>query len=191
MVNLIHALVFIANTVLNLYTGAVMLRFLMQQVRADFYNPLAQAMMKATNPLLLPLRRLIRPWNRMDLAALVLVLLLQFFNVLLVTFLANLPQAYLPYSPGYLLMWTFIKVVYILLNLYFLTIFLEVLLSWFAQGRSAMDGLLRPMNAPLLRPVRRLLPPLGGLDFSPLVILLLLQVIDYYALPHIWPLMGL
>lgn len=191
MVNLIHALVFIANTVLNLYTGAVMLRFLMQQVRADFYNPLAQAMMKATNPLLLPLRRLIRPWNRMDLAALVLVLLLQFFNVLLVTFLANLPEAYLPYTPGYLLMWTFIKIVYILLNLYFLTIFLEVLLSWFAQGRSAMDGLLRPLNAPLLRPVRRLLPPLGGLDFSPLVILLLLQVIDYYALPHIWPLMGL
>ncbi|MGE5625064.1 MAG: YggT family protein [Bacillota bacterium] len=191
MANLIHALVFIVNTVLNLYTGAVMLRFLMQQVRADFYNPLAQAMMKITNPLLLPLRRVIRPWNRLDLAALVLVVLLQFLNVLLVTFLANLPGAYIPYAPGYLVMWTFIKIVYILLNLYFLTIFLEVILSWFAQGRSSMDGLLRPLNAPLLRPVRSVLPPLGGLDFSPLVVLLLLQVIDYYVLPHIWPLMGL
>lgn len=191
MDNLIHALVFIANTVLGLYTAAVMLRFLMQQVRADFYNPLAQAMMKLTNPLLLPLRRLIHPWGRLDLAALVLVFLLQLGNVLLVTFLANLPARYLSYSPGYLLLWTFIKIVYILLNLYFLSILLEAALSWFGQGRNSMDGLLRPLNAPLLRPVRRVLPPLGGLDFSPLVILLLLQVIDYFVLPHIWPLMGI
>ncbi|HLW75204.1 MAG TPA: YggT family protein [Gammaproteobacteria bacterium] len=191
MDNLIHALVFILNTLLGIYTGAVMLRFLMQQVRADFYNPLAQAMMKITNPLLLPLRRVIRPWNRMDIAALVLVLLLQFGNVLLVTFLANLPGKYLSYTPGYLVFWTLIKLVYILLNLYFLTILMEVVMSWIGQGRSSMDALLRPLNAPLLRPVRRLIPPLGGLDFSPLVILLLLQVIDYYVLPNIWPLMGL
>lgn len=191
MLNLIHALVFVSNTLLGVYTGAVLLRFLMQQVRADFYNPLAQAVMKLTNPLLLPLRRVIRPWNRIDLASLVLILLLQLVNVLLVTFLANLTDYNLSYTPGYLLMWTFIKLVYILLNLYFLSILMEVVLSWFGQGQSPMDGMLRPLNAPLLGPVRRLLPPLGGLDFSPLVVLLLLQVIDYYVLPHIWPLMGL
>ena len=191
MDNLIHALVFVTNTLLGVYTGAVMLRFLMQQVRADFYNPLAQAVMKLTNPLLLPLRRVIRPWNRIDLASLVLILLLQLVNVLLVTFLANLTDYHLSYTLGYLLMWTFIKLVYILLNLYFLSILMEVVLSWVGQGRSPLDGMLRPVNAPLLRPVRRLLPALGGLDFSPLVVLLLLQVIDYYVLPHIWPLMGL
>ena len=191
MLNLIHALVFVSNTLLGVYTGAVLLRFLMQQVRADFYNPLAQAVMKLTNPLLLPLRRVIRPWNRIDLASLVLILLLQFVNVLLVTFLANLTDYNLSYTPGYLLMWTLIKLVYILLNLYFFSILTEVVLSWFGQGRSPLDGMLHPLNAPLLRPVRRLLPPLGGLDFSPLVVLLLLQVIDYYVLPHIWPLMGL
>ena len=81
MENSVHALVFVINTVLGLYTAAVILRFLMQQVRADFYNPLAQAMMKLTNPLLLPLRRFIRPWNRIDLASLVLALLLQLLNV--------------------------------------------------------------------------------------------------------------
>ena len=147
--------------------------------------------MKLTNPLLLPLRRVIRPWNRIDLASLVLILLLQLLNVLLVTFLANLTDYNLSYTPGYLLMWTFIKLVYILLNLYFLSILMEVVLSWVGQGRSPMDGMLRPVNAPLLRPVRRILPALGGLDFSPLVVLLILQVIDYYVLPHIWPLMGL
>jgi YggT family protein len=191
MVNLIHALVFVSNTLLGVYTGAVLLRFLMQQVRADFYNPVAQAVMKLTNPLLLPLRRLVRPWNRIDMAALVLILLLQFGNVLWVTFLANLTDYQLAYTPGYLLMCTFIKLGYILLNLYFLTILTEVLMSWLGQGRGPLDGMLRPLNAPLLRPVRRILPPMGGLDFSPLVVILLLQVIDYYVLPHIWPFMGL
>lgn len=191
MENSVHALVFIINAVLGLYTAAVLLRFLMQQVRADFYNPLAQAMMKLTNPLLLPLRRVIRPWNRIDLASLVLAVLLQFGNVLLVTWLANRVNYDIAYAPGFLLMWTALKLLYILVNLYFFTILIEVLTSWLSQGRGPMDGLFRPVNAPLLRPVRRLLPPFSGLDFSPLVVLLVLQVIGYYFLPHIWPFMGI
>ena len=191
MENSVHALVFIINTLLGLYTAAVLLRFLMQQVKADFYNPLAQAMMKATNPLLLPLRRVIRPWKRIDLASLVLAVLLQFGNVLLVTWLANRVSYDLAYSPGFLLMWTALKLLYILVNLYFFTILVEVLMSWFSQGRNPMDGLFRPVNAPLLRPVRRVLPPFSGLDFSPLVVLLVLQVIGYFFLPHIWPFMGI
>jgi len=191
MENSVHALVFIINTVLGLYTAAVLLRFLMQQVRADFYNPLAQAMMKLTNPLLLPLRRVIRPWNRIDLASLVLAVLLQFGNVLLVTWLANRVSYDIAYAPGFLLMWTVLKLLYILVNLYFFTILIEVLTSWLSQGRGPMDGLFRPVNAPLLRPVRRVLPPFSGLDFSPLVVLLVLQVIGYYFLPHIWPFMGI
>jgi YggT family protein len=191
MENSVHALVFIINTVLGLYTAAVLLRFLMQQVRADFYNPLAKAMMKLTDPLLLPLRRVIRPWNRIDLASLVLVLVLQFGNVLLVTWLANRVGYSLAYGPGFLLMWIAIKLVYILVNLYFFTILVEVLMSWFNQGRSPMDSMIRPVNAPLLRPVRRVLPPFSGLDFSPLVVLLILQVISYFFMPHIWPFMGI
>ncbi len=192
MLNLIHALVFVLNTVLGVFTGAVLLRFLMQQTRADFYNPLGQAVMKLTNPLLMPVRRLVPPWNRVDMAALVLVVVLQLCNVLLVTFLASLlPGHDFYYGPWYLISWTGLKLVYILLNLYFLTILFEVLSSWLGQGRGPLDGVLRPVNGPLLRPVRQLLPPLGGLDFSPLVVMLLIQVIDYYALPQYWPLMGL
>lgn len=192
MLNLIHALVFVFNTVFDVFTGAVLLRFLMQQTRADFYNPLGQAVMKLTNPLLMPMRRLVPPWNRIDMAALVLVVVLQLFNVLLVTFLASLlPGHDFYFGPWYLITWTALKLIYILLNLYFLTILLEVLSSWLSQGRGPLDSVLRPVNGPLLRPVRRALPPLGGLDFSPLVVMLLIQVIDYYALPQYWPLMGL
>jgi YggT family protein len=191
MENSVHALVFIINTILGLYTAAVLLRFLMQQVRADFYNPFAQAMMKLTNPLLLPLRRVVRPWNRIDLASLVLAVLLQLGNVVLVTWCANRVGYGLAYGPGFLLEWTLFKLLYILLNLYFFTIFVEVLTSWFSQGRGPMDGMIRPVNAPLLRPVRRVMPPFSGLDFSPLVVLLALQVINYFFMPHIWPFMGI
>ena len=177
----IIALVFVINTLLGLYSAAVLLRFLMQQVRADFYNPLAQAVVKLTNPLLLPLRRVVPAWGKLDMAALVLVLAVQFLNVLLVMWVADMP-----YTWGYLAWWTVLKVIFILVNLYFFSILLEALMSWLGHGRSPIDGLLRPLNAPLLRPARRLLPPTSGLDFSPLLVMLLLQVINL-LLPLAWP----
>lgn len=178
------ALVFVINTLMGLYTAAVLLRFLMQQVRADFYNPLAQTVMRLTNPLLLPLRRVIPPWKRIDLASLVLVVVLQFANVWLVLFVSDSPYMY---AWGSIVFWTVFKVVFILVNLYFFSVLLEALMSWFSQGRSPMDGVLRPLNAPLLRPARRILPPTSGLDFSPLLVMLVLQVINL-LLPLAWPL---
>ena len=175
------ALVFVINTLLGLFTTAVMLRFLMQQVRADFYNPLAQTVVKVTNPLMVPLRRLLRPWGRVDAAALVLMLAVQFLNVLLVMWVASMP-----YTWGYIVYWTVLKLIFILVNLYFFSILLEAVISWLGQGRSPLDGLLRPLNAPLLNPVRRVLPPSSGLDFSPLVVMLVLQVVNL-LLPLAWP----
>ena len=177
----IIALVFVINTLLGLYSAAVLLRFLMQQVRADFYNPLAQAVVKITNPLLLPLRRVIPAWGKKDVAALVLMLVVQSVNVFLVMWVADMP-----YTWGYLAYWTVLKLAFILVNLYFFSILLEALMSWLGQGRGPMDGLLRPLNAPLLRPARRILPPTSGLDFSPLLVMLVLQVINL-LLPLAWP----
>jgi len=177
----IIALVFVINTLLGLYTAAVLLRFLMQQMRADFYNPLAQAVVKVTNPLLLPLRRVIPAWGKMDMAAIVLMVAVQFVNVLLVMLAASMP-----YTWGYLIYWTILKLIFILVNLYFFSILLEALMSWLGQGRGPLDGLLRPLNAPLLRPARRILPPTSGLDFSPLLVMLVLQVINL-LLPLAWP----
>ena len=177
----IYALVFVINTLLGLYTAAVMLRFLMQQVRADFYNPLSQAIVKLSNPLLLPLRRVIPAWGKVDTAAVVLMLVVQFVNVLLVMLVAEMP-----YTWGYLIYWTILKLIFILVNLYFFSILMEAVISWLGQGRSPLDGLLKPINAPLLRPARRILPPTSGLDFSPLLVMLALQVINL-LLPLAWP----
>ncbi len=134
----IIALVFVINTLLGLYTAGVLLRFLMQQVRADFYNPLAQAVVKATNPLLLPLRRVIPAWGKIDSAALVLMLVVQFANVLLVMWVATAPALHL----GLLVFWTILKLIFILVNLYFFSILMEAVISWLGQGRSPLDGLL-------------------------------------------------
>ncbi|MDE2196602.1 MAG: YggT family protein [Gammaproteobacteria bacterium] len=177
------ALVFLINTLFGLYTAAVMLRFLLQRVRADFYNPLSQAIVKITNPLVLPLRRLIPGWRGLDFAALALTSLLQLGNVLLVVWITSLPSG--PVAIAY---WTLLKLAFVLVNLYFFTILVEAILSWTGSGRQhPMAGVLWSVNAPLLKPARRLIPPLGGLDFSPLAVMLLLQVINI-LLPLQWPL---
>jgi len=179
---MIDAIVFLINALFGLYAGAVMLRFLLQWVRASFYNPLCQAIVRLTNPLLLPLRRVVPGWRNLDIAALVLMFVVELVNVALLMLILGISV-----SPVYVLYWAVIKLLFILINLYFFSILLEALLSWVGQGRGdPLSGVLRPLNAPLLRPVRRLLPAVGGLDFSPLVIMLFLQAANI-ALSHYAP----
>lgn len=178
-----EALVFVINVLFGLYTAAVMLRFLLQWVRADFYNPICQAIVKITNPLLLPLRRVIPGWRGLDFAAVALAILVQLINVVLVIALVGIPLA-----PAWIVWWIFLKLVFVLVNLYFITILVEAILSWTNSGaRHPLAGLLWSLNAPLLRPARKLIPPIAGLDFSPLAVLILLQVINI-LLPLPWPL---
>jgi len=179
----LYALVFLINTLFGLFTAAVILRFLLQWLRADFYNPICQAIVKITNPLLLPLRRIIPGWRGLDFAAVVLAVILQLINVTLVLVIViGFP------SPLNLAWWTVLKLVFLLVNLYFVTILVEAILSWTnASQHNPIAGLLWCINAPLLQPARKLIPPLGGLDLSPLVILILLQVVNI-LLPLQWPL---
>lgn len=178
-----QALIFVINTLFGLYSAAVLLRLLLQWVRADFYNPLSQAIVMLTNPPLRPLRRVIPGWRGIDFAALLLAALIQLINVLLVLWIAGVSA-----NPFSVVIWTLLKLVFILVNLYFFSILLEAILSWTGQGRyNPVGRMLWQLNAPLLGPVRRVLPPLGGLDLSPLVIIILLQVVNI-LLPLGWPL---
>lgn len=170
---------FLINTLFGLYIGAVLLRFLLQAVRADYYNPLAQIVVKLTNPLLLPLRRIIPGWRKLDLAALVLAYLLALLNLALVVLLYGAMPALLPWLLGGLL-----RLLLILLNLYTFTILIQALMSWLSPGYHPVMGALASVNEPLLRPVRRLIPPLGGLDLSPLFVLLGLQVVRILLAGH-------
>lgn len=164
---------FIVKTLLDLYLITFLLRFLLQWTRADFHNPLSQFIVQVTNPIVRPLRRMIPSWRGLDLATLVALLLLQ----LLVTFGLVWVKGEVvgPVDVfGYAVLRTFVAAV----RLYFFTILIYALLSWVSPGQwSPLTSVLASLNEPLLRPVRRVIPPVGGLDLSPLFVLIGLQAL--------------
>lgn len=169
---LAQAIVFVVNTAFGLFIGAVMLRLLLQWVRADFYNPLSQAIVKLTNPLLRPLRRYIPAIGRVDTASVVLMLVLQLINLWLAIALSGGSGAL-----GGLLVMALAELLSKLLYLYTFAILVQVIASWVSPGgRSAALDLVDSLTSPLLRPLQERLPPLGGLDLSPMLALVLLQL---------------
>ncbi len=163
---------FLVNTVFGLYIGAVMLRLLLQWARADFYNPLSQAIVKVTNPVLRPLRRYIPALGKVDTASVVLIFVLQFLNTWLVSALFGTHLGGLT-----MLIVSFTELLSKLIYLYIFAIVIQAIASWVApSAHNPVLRLIEALTEPLLRPVRQLLPNLGGLDLSPLVVIVLLQL---------------
>ena len=166
------AAVFLISTLFNLYIFAVLLRFLMQWVRADFYNPISQFLVKITNPPLRPLRRIIPGLGGIDLASVVLLIALQMLDLLLI----NIAVGRMNSAEG-LFVTAVAELLSTLITLYFITIFVEVILSWIAAGTyNPVTYLVHQLNAPVMAPARRLIPPIGGIDLSPLVVMIVLQL---------------
>ena len=173
-------LVYLIQTALTLYLLAMLLRFLLQLARADFYNPISQFLVKVTNPLLLPLRKVIPGYAGLDLASLLLAVLLQALGIvlLLVLFGAGLPGIPL------LLLWSALGVIGLLVNIYFFALLGMIILSWVAPGsHNPAILLLYQITEPVMAPFRKALPPMGGLDFSPILVFILINVIQI-ALRH-------
>jgi YggT family protein len=179
-------MLFVIDTLLTLVVGAFLLRLLFQIVRADFRNPLAQAIVRVTNPVVLPLRRLFPPAGRLDVASVVAVLIAQMAQTAIVSALSvgHVPPLLV------LLISAALELVNTTLLLYQFAVFIYVLLSWVQTDEfSAVGRLLADLCEPLLRPLRRALPSLGGLDLSPLVLLILLQVLRMIVNGRIAPLL--
>jgi YggT family protein len=160
------AIIYILDTLLGLALFVVMARLLLQWTRADFRNPLAQGIVKLTNPLILPLRRVLPPLGKLDTASVVAVVLVAIVKVGCLYWLAELPM-----QPP-LLMWVRAVVTEIartLLWTYFYAIVLYALLGMIAPGGySPLQSLLATLCEPVLRPIRRIIPGISGLDLSPL-----------------------
>jgi len=184
---LLNPVIFLVDTLFGLYILIVMLRLLLQLVRADFYNPLSQFIVKATNPPLILLRRLIPGWGGIDMASVVLVIALQLLAIILVGLLhGGVTEAFS--IPG-LLMATVAKLVSLLLYIYLFSIFILAIMSWFATGHyNPVTAILASITDPLMRPVRRLIPPMGGLDLSALVVILGLYVARMLIMPPLYAL---
>lgn len=164
------ATLFLIQTIFGFYILAVMLRFLLQCVRADFYNPLVQFLVRITNPPLLPLRRIVPGYRGLDLASVVLVVALQLVEVLLVTLVLGQGVSFW----GVLLL-TLAELLKLLINIYLWSVVIQALLSWFnPDPYHPATRLLTQLTAPLLRPARRWLPPISGVDLSPMLVIVAL-----------------
>lgn len=171
---------FILETAAGFYSGVVLLRLILQWVRADYYNPISQFVVKVTQPLLKPLRRHIPALGRFDTASLVLALLVQLVGLLA---LGLLQGALIP-PIGALLVLSLMSLVELTLDLYVGIILGSALASWVtAYSRSPLVTLLDALAEPVLQPARRILPDLGGLDLSPLLVLMAIEVLRMLLLP--------
>jgi YggT family protein len=168
------ALVFIVETLMSLALIVVLVRLLLQLSRADFRNPVAQAVVKLTNPLVLPLRRVLPPVGKVDTASVAAVLLIA---TLKVAILFGLTGFELPNAMVWLRA-VALEIVRITLRTYFYAIFLYALLGLIASGGySPLQSLLASLCEPVLRPLRRLIPAISGIDLSPLWAIIAIQAL--------------
>jgi YggT family protein len=176
-----NATTFLIETLFGLYILIVMLRFLLQWVRADFYNPVSQFIVKATQAPLAPLRRIIPGIAGVDLAAVVFMFILKFAELWLVIGLLGMS----PQLPG-LAMLSIAELLSLGINVFIFSILIQVIISWVNPGMyNPVMGLLHSLNEPLLAPARRVIPPISGLDLSPIAVIIFLQLVSMLAVAPI------
>ena len=165
------AILFLVQTLFDLYVTAILLRLLLQWVRADFYNPLCQFLVNVTNPVVVPLRRVIPSIGRLDTASVVAMVALQFVELFLINLITPLGLDAVSMS-----LYIVRKLVMMLLWTWLILIFVMVILSWVGQrSRHPAIPLVYQLTDPLLRPFRKFIPPIGGIDLSPLFALIAIQ----------------
>ena len=166
--NLTGALIYLISTITDLYVTAILLRLLLQWVRADFYNPLSQFLIKITNPVLVPARRIIPSIGKLDTASVVIMLLLELIQLVAISLLSKTDFGF-----QFLLLFAIKKLLITLLITYLVLIIARVLVSWIAaQSRHPLIPLIYQLTEPVLKPFSKLLPPMGGVDLSPLFALI-------------------
>ncbi|MCI0505410.1 MAG: YggT family protein [Gammaproteobacteria bacterium] len=169
-----NAIEFLIQTIFGLYLVAVMLRVLLQLVRADFYNPVSQFLVKVTNPPLIPLRRVIPGFMGIDFAAIVLMILIKALEIFLIVLIKGISVNVLG-----IVVLAIAELLRLLINVYFFSILIQVVISWVNPGTyNPVVSLLYSINEPLLRRARRLIPPISGFDLSPIVVIILLQLVS-------------
>ena len=166
-----QALYFLVKTLAQLYLLLLLLRFWLPWLRADFRNPIAQGILRFTSPLVVPLRRFLPAIGRLDTATILVAFIIQFVVVLI---LLAIVRRSVP-TPVVAVV-SLIELAILSLNLFFFATLIRIILSWVAPGNyNPITALLTTLSEPVLRPFRRIVPSVGGLDISPIFAILLLQ----------------
>jgi len=173
--------VFLVQVIFGLYATLVVLRFLLQLTRADFYNPISQFIVKATAPVLNPLRRVIPGVGGMDTASLALAWIVTTLEQLAVLALGGTG-----FQPAAAALLAIPALVALVINIFLFAILIQVIISWINPGSyNPVLGLIHSLTEPLLAPVRRRMPDMGGLDLSPMVVMIGLVVLEMLLIPPI------
>jgi YggT family protein len=177
------------NSIGSLVLLVIVLRFLLQLVRADFYNPMSQMIVKFTNPLLIPLRRIIPGFGGLDVASLVLALAAQYLLIVLILMIAGFGMN-LPFVA--MIGWAAVGLGSLLLNIYFWGLLIVIIASWIAPNSyNPALILINQIIDPVMRPIRNKMPDLGGLDLSPMVLMLGIKVIEILVLYPLTTVLGI
>ena len=172
-------LVFLIQILFGAYTLIVMLRFILQLVKADFYNPVSQFVVKVTTPLLRPLRRVIPGMGGMDVASVALMWLVKSLELMLILLLKGAGASILAAFA-----WSIPELVEQAIDLFLFAILIQVILSWVSpRGYNPVVNLIHSITDPLLRPARRVIPAIAGLDLSPMVVMIGLVLLKMLLLP--------
>lgn len=168
--NIASAIVFIVNALTSLYLLVLLLRFWLPWLHADFRNPLAQGILKLTSPLIIPLRRIVPSFGRLDTATVLVAFVIQYLTILLLLLILGASATF-----ANIAITAFVKLIALSINLFAYAIFIRIVLSWIAPGRhNPGTAIITTLTEPVLRPFRRIIPPLGGFDISPLFAVILL-----------------
>lgn len=182
---LANPVIFLIQVLFGAYILVVMLRFILQLVQADFYNPVSQLIVKLTSPLLKHMRRVIPGLGGIDLSSIVLMWALKSLELALIVTLAGLPFSYM------VLAWAVPELIKLAFNVFIFAILIQVILSWINPGAyNPATALISHIVEPVLRPARRIIPPLGGLDLSPMLAMIGLYLLEMLLLPPILVLTG-
>ncbi len=169
-----RALIYIIDTLASLITLILLLRFWLPWVGADFSNPISQGILQATSPLINPLRRIVPSIGRIDTATVLVAFLVQVLAVSLVLLLVGAPITF-----KFLVISAFFELATLSLLMFTFAIIVRIVLSWVAPNTyNPATALIASMTDPILQPMRRYIPPIGGFDVSPIVAIILLGALS-------------
>lgn len=164
--------VFVVDTIFSLYIAAIVIRFVLALSRADFYNQFSQVIVKVTNPVLVPLRRLIPSMGKIDTAAIVLALVLIMVKVILILMIKGGEL-----NMFGLLIYAFVELVRTVIWIYIIALVLQAIMSWIGTGHSSpLSPLLNSLTQPVLRPIRNIVPNIGMMDISPMIAIMFMYI---------------
>lgn len=167
-----NAGVFLISTLFNLYLFVLVVRLILAFVQANYFNPLTQLIIKLTQPLVAPLRRVIPTYRGIEYSTLVLILFFELLKIILLSAMTiGLPNMV------ELFVFTVADSLKLILNTFFYAILLRAILSWFQPGFSPAGQLLEQISSPIMRPLQRMIPPINGIDITPIPALIILQLL--------------